>query len=505
MSLDISALEVETADGWVRGVVEDGVRTWRGIPYAAPPLGELRLRAPAPPDSWTGMRDASEFGPIPPQSRGLALTGSRRRPLMSEDCLTINVSAPLDSDLAGLPVLVYLYGGAFSSGSSAVRTYRGANLVRTGEVVYVCLNYRIGALGFMDFTSFSTSERQFESNLGLRDQVAALKWVRENIASFGGDPENVTIFGESAGGISVTALMCIPSAAPLFHKAFAQSPAPSGAYYPDMHERWALDLLEILRVEETDAARVLSSIPAAKLVAAIQKMTMKIGPVQQPGSLSVSPVIDGEFLPRHPIDTFLDGESAPKPLVLGTMAQEGALFAKLDNILPSTPARLERMFAGTDPAALDRVTAAYPGYPSRDRSVEISGDLVFWYPSQLVAEGHSRVAPTWIYRYDYATRLMNLLGFGATHAFDVPVMFGETNERTLRALSLLGGRDELRELSARFQGSLLNLAHRHLPGEDWPRFEEQNRHTRVFDIEDRIESDPFPERRRAWQGYRGYI
>ena len=505
MSLEISTLEVETANGWVRGTVDGGVRTWRGIPYAAPPLGGLRLRAPQLPTSWTGVRDASEFGPIPPQTRGMSLKRSRRRPLMDEDCLTVNVSAPLDPSSELLPVLVYFYGGAFSSGSSAVRTYRGANLVRSGGVIYVCLNYRIGALGFMDFTSFSTPERPFDSNLGLRDQVAALAWVNQNIAAFGGDPDNVTIFGESAGGISVTALMCIPSAAPYFHKAFAQSPAPSGAYYPDMHERWALDLLEILRVDEAHAAEALTTMSAAKLVSATREMTTKIGPVVQPGSLSVSPVIDGDFLPRHPIDTFLEGESSPKPLVLGTMAQEGAFFAKLDNILPSTPKRIERMFAGTDPAARDRVVAAYPGYPSRERSVEISGDLVFWYPSQMVAEGHSRIAPTWTYRYDYATRLMNMLGLGATHALDVPVMFGETDERMMRALSLLGGMDVLKELSARFQGSLLSLARSHLPGEDWPRYEEKNRHTRIFDVEDRIESDPFAERRLAWQGYRGYV
>ncbi|WP_312180140.1 carboxylesterase/lipase family protein [Arthrobacter sp.] len=505
MSLDISTLEVETANGWVRGTVDDGVRTWRGIPYAAPPLGDLRLRAPQPAPDWTGVRDASEFGAIPPQIRGRSLKRSRRRPLMSEDCLTVNVSSPLEPSSDLLPVLVFFYGGAFSSGSSAVRTYRGANLVRTGDVVYVCLNYRIGALGFMDFTSFSTPARPFDSNVGLRDQVAALAWVNQNIAAFGGDPDNVTIFGESAGGIAVTALMCIPSAAPYFHKAFAQSPAPSGAYYPDMHERWALDLLEILRVDESRAAEALSSMSADRLVSATRWMTSKIGPVQQPGTLSVSPVIDGEFLPRHPIDIFLDGESSPKPMVLGTMAQEGALFAKLDNILPSTPERIERMFAGTDPTARDRVLAAYPGYPSRERSVEISGDLVFWYPSQLVAEGHSRVAPTWAYRYDYATRLMNMLGLGATHAFDVPVMFGETSEKIMRALSLLGGTEELKELSVRFQGSLLNLAHVHLPGEDWPRYEETHRHTRIFDREDRIESDPFAERRLAWQGYRGYI
>ena len=505
MAIDVESLVVETRNGRVQGTVDQGVRTWRGIPYAAPPVGELRMRAPQPPQSWTGIRDGRFFGAVPPQSKAPSLTGTHRKVPMDEDCLSVNVSAPLEPPDTLLPVLVYLYGGAFSSGSSAEPTYRGAKLVRDGSVVYACLNYRIGALGFMDFRAYSTPEHRFDANMGLRDQVAALEWIQQNIEAFGGDPDNVTLFGESAGGLAVTSLMCIPSARGLFHKAYAQSPAPSGAYYPHMHAAWAADLLDILGISASDAAAALTSISAAKLVEATRKMTTKIGPTKQPGSLSVSPVIDGDFLPKHPIDTFLEGGAHPVPLVLGTMAREGALFAKVSNILPSTPERIEKMFAGTDPLARDRVVAAYPGYPSRQRSVDISGDLVFWYPSQMVAEGHSRVAPTWAYRYDYATPLMNLLGFGATHSFDVPVMFGDVGSGLAKALTLLGGADELKALSQRFQGSLLSLAKHAHPGKDWPGYDESHRHTRVFDKLDRIESDPFPERRRAWAGYRGYI
>ncbi|MET4059290.1 para-nitrobenzyl esterase [Arthrobacter sp. UYP6] len=505
MTIDVTSLLIPTENGLIRGTVANGVRTWRGIPYAAPPVGELRLRSPQLPQRWNGVLDGSAFGAAPPQSRNPSLTGSRRRAPMDEDCLTLNVSAPLEPEFGQLPVLVYFYGGAFSSGSSTVKTYRGSHLVRTGEAVYVSLNYRIGALGFMDFSTFSAAGRAFDSNLGLRDQVAALEWVRDNISDFGGDPRNVTIFGESAGGISVTSLMCIPAARGLFHRAYAQSAAPSSAYSQELHASWARDLLQILKVPLSDAADALSTLPAEVLVRATNQLTSKIGPADKPGSLSVSPVVDGDFLPEHPLDTFMKGLAAPVPLVLGTMAREGALFAKMVDILPSTPDRIEKMFAGTDPEAQARVLAAYPGYPSRERSVEISGDLVFWYPSTVVAESHSLVAPTWSYRYDFATPLMNLLGFGATHAMDVPVMFGETREPITRALSVLGGAAALKELSARFQGTLLSLAKTGSPGPDWPRYEPVQRHTRIFDVEDRVESDPFPERRRAWAGYRGYL
>ncbi|MFJ7749460.1 carboxylesterase/lipase family protein [Arthrobacter sp. NPDC097144] len=505
MTSTVTSLLVPTEQGLVRGTVADGVRTWRGIPFAAPPVGDLRLRSPQRPERWSGVLDGSVFGAAPPQSRNPSLTGSRRRAPMDEDCLTLNISAPLEPEFDRLPVLVYFYGGAFSSGSSTVKTYRGSNLVRAGEAVYVSLNYRIGALGFMDFSSFSGPGRIFDSNLGLRDQVAALEWVRDNIEAFGGDPANVTIFGESAGGISVTSLMCIPAARGLFHQAYAQSAAPSSAYSRQLHASWARDLLAILKVPLSDAADALSTLPASTLVRATSELTSKIGPAAKPGSLSVSPVIDGDFLPEHPFDTFMKGNSAPVPLVLGTMAREGALFARIVDILPSTPDRIEKMFAGTDPEAQSRVLAAYPGYPSREQSVEISGDLVFWYPSTVVAESHSLVAPTWSYRYDFATPMMNLLGFGATHAMDVPVMFGETREPITRALSLLGGAAALKELSARFQGTLLSLAKTGCPGPDWPRYEPVERRTRIFDVEDRIELDPFPERRRAWAGYRGYL
>ena len=505
MRTPVTSLLIPTANGLVRGTVANGVRTWRGIPYAAPPVGELRLRSPQQAGRWSGVLDGSTFGAAPPQSRNPSLTGSRRRAPMDEDCLTLNISAPLEPEPDRLPVLVYFYGGGFSSGSSTVRTYRGSHLVQTGGAVYVSLNYRIGALGFMDFSSFSTPRRTFDSNLGLRDQVAALEWVRDNIGNFGGDPGNVTIFGESAGGISVTSLMCIPAARGLFHQAYAQSAAPSSAYSQELHAAWARDLLDILNIPASDAAAALTTIPAEALVRATNHLTTKIGPADKPGSLSVSPVIDGEFLPEHPLDTFMQGNAAPVPLVLGTMAREGTLFAKIVDILPSTPDRIEKMFAGTDPTALSRVLAAYPGYPSKERSVDISGDLVFWYPSTVVAEYHSLVAPTWSYRYDFATPMMNLLGFGATHAMDVPVMFGETGEPITRALSLLGGAGALKELSARFQGTLLSLAKTGSPGPDWPRYDPVQRRTRIFDREDRIESDPFAERRRAWAGYRGYM
>ena len=194
-------LLVGTEYGTVQGVVADGVRTWRAIPYAAPPVGVLRFQAPRPATPWSGVRDAAEFGPIPMQKRGFEhVAGAGKTTPISEDCLTINVSAPLSPPAGLRPVVVWIYGGAFLFGGSRGPLYRGDRLVKNGNVIFVSFNYRIGAFGFADFREWSTPESPIHCNNGLRDQVAALTWIQRNISAFGGDPKQVTIAGEFCGG-----------------------------------------------------------------------------------------------------------------------------------------------------------------------------------------------------------------------------------------------------------------------------------------------------------------
>src|SRR5215218_6005152 len=226
---DDHELQVRVTGGTVRGVREGGVLAWRGMPYAAPPVGKLRFAAPAPVRSWHGVRDASEFGPIAPQTLLKRLVRpSSLAADVSEDCLTVNVYAPASpspspsptgsasatataargAGASGpLPVMVFIHGGGYSAGSSRDFSGQGEGFVGSGRVVYVSFNYRLGPLGYLDFSSYSTPERRFDSNLGLRDQVALLRWVRRNIGAFGGATENVTVFGESAGGNAVMTLM----------------------------------------------------------------------------------------------------------------------------------------------------------------------------------------------------------------------------------------------------------------------------------------------------------
>ena len=488
-----SDLEVRTTAGVVRGVaVDDDLRAWRGIPYAA----AERFRAPRPPEPWAGVREASAFGPLAPQPRSrIPGLGATRGTRVDEDCLTVNVVAPR-AGAAPRPVMVWIHGGAFSVGSGSAPGYAGHRLVRAGDVVYVSINYRLGSLGFLDLTRYSTPERPIESNLGLRDQVAALGWVRDNIAAFGGDPENVTIFGESAGGTSVTTLLAVPSARGLFHRAVAQSPAAHLAYRSERAEEWGARLVGLLGAEEKHAADALLGASADDLVAAgtaLDEWTDQA----TPGTHCFAPVVDGEFLPVHPADAAEAGETHPVPLLIGTNDREATVFARTGStLLPTTRARLDRMFALTDPAARDRILGAYGG-----RVVDVAGDHAFWWPSTRIAEGHSAVAPTFLYRFDLAPRLLRLLGVDATHTVEMLPVFGEVDSPLARALTALGGRAALQAVSARMQEHWTHFARHGTPAPGWPAYDAEHRRTLIVNERDRVEDDPRADRRRAWTGF----
>ncbi len=496
------SLEVRTTAGVVCGVaVGDDLHAWRGIPYAASTAGEGRFRAPRRPGPWSGVRDASTFGPVAPQQRSwLSALGAGRRTPMSDDCLSVNVVAPAAPG-APRPVMVWIHGGAFSVGTSAAPGYGGHELVRAGDVVYVSVNYRLGALGFTDLSRYSTPERPIESNLGIRDQVAALQWVRDNIGAFGGNPGNVTVFGESAGGSAVTTLLAVPVARGLFHHAIAQSPAPHAAYLPERTARWGAQLVGLLGAEEKDAAKALLEADADALVAAAATLEEWVHQAE-PGTLCFAPVVDGEFLPVHPADAAVTGALPPVPLLIGTNDREGTAFARTGStLLPTTRARLDRLFALTDPPAKARVLAAYPG---RNAVADIAGDHAFWWPSVRVAEGHAAIAPTFMYRFDLTPRLLRAIGMGATHTVELVPVFGEVESRAARALTAIGGRAALRAVTARMQAHWVHFARHGVPGPGWPAYDVEQRRTLIFDETDRLESDPRAERRHAWAGFADY-
>lgn len=512
-------MKAEVTGGQIEGVVRRGLRMWRGIPYAAPPVGELRFRAPAPVVPWSGIRPAHDFGPVAPQDRNGQFLGPSSNVPMSEDCLTLNVMAPLappEHPHPGhphpghpLPVMVFIHGGAYSVGSSREIRKQGEGFVRTGGVVFVTLNYRLGALGYLDFTSFSTPERAFESNLGLRDQVAALEWVRDNIAAFGGDPANVTLFGESAGANAVTTLMTVPSARGLFVRAIAQSSPPNAIYPADVTAEWAREYVELLSeavdnsstdsTSPEDAGELLVSAGVDALVAATTRMQL-LAPDRAPGTIPLCPVIDGDFLPERPLDAFKFGRAHPVPLIIGTNDREGSLFRGRLDILATTPPRIRAIFARTKKKARKALKAQYPGLPDRRAAADFGGDYAFWFPTVKVAERHCLFAPVYFYRFDIAPRLVRLAGFDATHGLELFALFDRMDGAFGRAIGLLGGRGAFKRAGVRMQRHWFDFAHTgRVSG--WPLYTLEERATLVIDTEDRVESDPRRERRLAWQAF----
>jgi para-nitrobenzyl esterase len=495
------ATEVRTADGVVRGLAGRRVLRWRSLPYAAAPVGELRLRAPQPVRPWSGVREAVEFGSVAPQHKIGARIGPRRVLPIGEDCLTLNVTAPPTPSDTPRPVLVFVHGGGYTFGTGALTLYSGARLALRGDVIVVSINYRLGALGYLDFSEFSTAARPFDSNLGLRDQVAALEWVRRNIAAFGGDPDNVTVFGESAGGHAVVSLLATPAAAGLFHRAIAQS-APADWVLNTVESRtFARRVLDKLGVAPENAATALSEVPAEELRHAMERALGKVLR-QQPGSFPIAPVVDGDFLPRPPLEALAEGSAHPVPLIIGTNRDEATLFKRFDPSLPTTPDQLRQALARCGDDYENRIVAAYPGYPKPRVAVRIGGDFVFWRPSIAAAQGHSRHAPTYMYRLDYAPPAARLAGLHATHALDLIPVFGAVDTVLGRSLCPTGGYRQFLAVQNEFQENWLAFARTGKPLPSWPEYTEIRRATRIIDAPARVEVDPDNAKRIAWEGIR---
>lgn len=492
-----------TTSGVVEGFARDGVNRWRSIPYAAPPVGRLRFRAPQPPAHWEGVRPSFRYANCAPQQRRYTMIAPGKYQTMSEDCLTLNVVTPRwTGPTPGgepLPVMFFIHGGGYILGSSATPVYDGAALARRG-CVYVSVNYRLGALGCVDFSSLSTPETPLESNLFLRDIVAALGWVRENIAAFGGDPGNVTIFGESAGAHAVATLLAVPAAEGLFHQAISQSPASGMVSNPDVAAEVAERFAEQLHAKPGGAARRLITASPAELVRATDSV-MRHSLKNMLGAAAVGPTSGDDYLPLDPFEAMRKGTAHKVPLIVGTNAEEGRLFTRFLKLLPTSEHAIERVLAHTPADVRERILAAYPQYPDPKACIEFGGDMVFSTAAWQIAEAHAKLAPTYVYRYDYAPRTLHLTGFGATHATELLAVFGIYRSRVGAVLTAGVDQRTAVKVSHLVQTRWHEFAGTGLPGDDWPAYNHDQRPVLVFDRHTHIEYDPHPHRREAWAGF----
>ncbi len=417
---------------------------------------------------------------------------------MGEDCLTLNVTTPKRRRDEPMPVMVFIHGGGYMLGSSATPIYDGAALARKG-CVYVSVNYRIGALGCLDLSSLSTRDVTIEDNLFLRDLVMALRWVRDNIAAFGGDPDNVTIFGESAGAQAVATLLAVPAAKGLFHQAISESPASGMVATPEVAAEYANQFAELLGANTADAAQTLITARPADLVNALDELLR--GQTDMLGAFAVGPTSGTDYLPRGPVEAMRDGTAHRVPLIVGTNAHEGRLFTRWLKLLPTNESMIEHLLAGLEPHHRERITAAYPGYPDTGACIRLGGDFAFGTAAWQLAEAHSLHAPTYRYRYDYAPRALHWSGLGATHGTELFAVFDVYRTRFGSLLTAAADGRSARRVSDDVQTRWREFSRTGVPGEGWPGYHHPERSVMVFDRRSRVEHDPHSHRRQAWEGF----
>ncbi|MFJ5990497.1 carboxylesterase/lipase family protein [Lentzea sp. NPDC092896] len=471
-------VEVRVSGGTVRGASEAGMAVFRGIPFAAPPVGAARFAAPQPVVAWDGVREALAFGPPPPQASVFGMDGVG---VAGDEWLTVNVWSP---DVAGdLPVMVWIQGGGYTIGTSGLAEYDGARLAADGVVV-VTFNYRVGIEGFALIEGAP-------ANRGLLDQVAALEWVSANIRAFGGDPARVTIFGESAGGGSVAALLAMPRAKGLFHRAIASS-VPVMFFAPDLAADIAVACAAELGLRPTVAD--LSTVEPEMLTVAGDEVMAKIGQFPQWGqaahkNVPFAPVVDGEVLPMTPWEALESGAGREVELIAGHTRDEQRLFTVLEGLLGQVTAEQAAWALEVFAPGL-----AYPALPPEELFETVCSDWLFRMPSLHLAEAQiAGGGRAHVFEVTWAPSGP----FGACHGLDVPLVFGNLGVGGTAAI--LGEvTAETEEVSARMRTAWSGFA---IHGDPWPAYDTTNRLTRVFGVEDEVTAYPEEVSRMIWRAH----
>lgn len=499
---------VQTAAGAIRGRGVPTGLVFQGIPYARPPSGVRRYRAPEQPAPWGGQRDATRFGRDCPQLRAGPFGGMLASFVSSgptgEDSLSLNVWTPAADD-ASRPVMVWIHGGAFLVGSGSVPMYDGAAFARD-DVVLVTINYRLHALGFLHLDELF-AEASGTGNLGILDQIAALEWVRDNIAAFGGDPQNVTIFGESAGAGSVGTLLGTPAADGLYRRAILQSGAASFELPAATATRVAERVLKRAGVPPRSWA-ALWHVGARRIAMAAAHVwwreARRLLGEDHVLKLAFLPVLDGVTRTRPAIDRIRDGERADIDVLVGTCADEYRAFVwglppVLRGMMPA--AGIDAYFRGhrTTDDVLGVYADSRPGLSARSVRAAIDGDHMFTIPALRLAEAqHDAGARTYMYRFTWPTPIRGGV-LGACHGLDVPFVFD-----TLDRAGALWGRTPPQDLASAMHGAWVRFATTGDPGggdlPDWPAYELEDRPVMEFGVRRRVAKDPRRSERLLWEG-----
>jgi para-nitrobenzyl esterase len=493
--------EVETSFGKLRGVPRGKHIAFLGVPYARPPVGDLRFMAPQPPVPWTGVRDALAFASSAPQDP-LSAPGFRASGPESEDCLYLNIYTPA-ADGGRRPVLFWIHGGGFSHGSGAQPSYDGGPLVERGDVVVVTINYRLGALGYLFLGDHGGADWGAATNAGQLDQIAALRWVRDNIGAFGGDAGQVTIFGESAGSVAVCTLLAMPDARGLFGKAIAQSGTANRLASTDNAAATTKRYLRTLGIDDADPGKLRS--------ASVEALLRAQGPR---GPLS--PIVDGRTLPQRPISAVREGVAKDIPLMVGTNRDEQKLYvpvprAEIDD------AELERQVreqlprgaaaGAAEVIAVYRKSRAARGLPSTSNDIAdaVATASRFRIPATRLCEAQGVHQPrTFLYQFDWESPARRG-ALGACHGVEIPFVFGTVGKTGNDRFTGTGPAAD--ELARQMMDAWLGFAKRGEPGHEgigpWPAYDMRERQTMVFGPRCGAQAAPFEEERAVWDSLLG--
>lgn len=509
---DMSAI-ANTRYGRIEGQELDGLLVFKGVPFAAPPTGARRWMPPEEPARWNGVRAAKSFAPIAPQNQpvggALSFLEALHDPSpQSEDCLYLNIWTPA-MDGGRRPVMVWIHGGGFEIGSGSAPVYDGATLARRGDTVIVTFNYRLGPLGFLRLADLTGGRIPATGNEAMLDQIAALAWVRDNIEQFGGDPGNVTIFGESAGGMSAGALCAMENARGLFHKAILQSGACHTAYSVERANRTAEWLVRKLGKSPNDIDGLRAVTPAEILKATFGGTLAN--PELEMRGLLFEPIIDGKLLPSLPIKRVAGGAIGNVPVLVGTTLEEGKLFTAAD----PTRASLDeaglraRVARGLGAELADSVIRAYREARSRrgeptdagEMMAAIVTDRMFRMPAVRMAQTQSRMpGRAFNYLFDWKARALGG-SLGACHAIELAFVFGTTRLPGME--QFIGEGAEVETLARRTQDAWLAFARTGNPScestGEWPAYDEAQRTTMWLGAHFGAQPNARDAERRAWE------
>jgi len=501
---DTKYVVADTAFGKIRGLDVDGIQIFKGVPYGANTAGKNRFMPPVDPPKWAGVRDALEYGRSAPQTEpgtrrttsDLAVAGAGLR-MEGEDCLVLNIWTPAVVDNRKRPVMLWCHGGGFSTGSGSSPGTEGANLARRGDVVVVTINHRINVLGFTYLAEPGGSDFAQSGDVGMLDIVHALRWVRENIGQFGGDPNTVTVFGQSGGGRKVGTLLAMPSAKGLFHRAIIESGPTFKLVERDQAARVASELLAKLGLKRSQV-RELQNLPVDQIMSAYFAVVRSMNVDQM--TMGFSPTVDGKAVPRHPFHPTASDVSPNVPLMLGstrtelTNSADAATFSLSEDAMRG---RIRDLLGESAGHVVDVYRKANPGASPSDIYFLIASDQRYGAPIMKIAERRATLGKGPVYLYYF--RWESPVDGGrlkSPHTIEIPFAFDNVKSSRLTSTS-----PEAPALADKVSDAWIAFAKKGDPNTPklprWPAFNPKDRPTMVFNNESKVENDPIREQRQA--------